>query len=181
MHCKDWEERVALHVGGDLPAADQAAVERHLAGCGGCQVLWSGMKESLELLRVAHAEPLPPECYTAVRGRVMAELAAGLRVWGPTGWRWAAGLAAVATVVWVALAFWPEHRVPPLPQLAAAVPPAVAIPKAPEVHQAPAPLVVRAARVSKRYPPARTQVPRQPLLVRLVTGDPNIVLYWIAD
>ncbi|HXB72571.1 MAG TPA: zf-HC2 domain-containing protein [Candidatus Acidoferrales bacterium] len=170
MHCKDWEERIALHVGGDLPAAERSAVERHLAECGGCQVLWSGMKESLELLHGAHAEPLPPAAYTAVRGRVMAELAAGRRVW----WRWAGGLAAAAAIViMVALAVWPEPRVAPLPRIALAIPPA------PELHLTLAPHAFRAAplsraaRVSKRSP--------QPLLVRLITDDPNIVIYWIAD
>lgn len=170
MHCKDWEERVALHVGGDLPAAELAAVERHLAECAACQVLWSGMKEGLELLQGAHAEPLPPASYTAVRGRVMAELAAGRAWWW---WRRAGGLAAAAVVMLVALAVWPEPRVQPLPRLA------LAKPTAPEIHltQAPplfraAPLI-RAARVGKRS--------AQPLLVRLVTEDPNIVIYWIAD
>src|SRR4029077_15321220 len=120
MHCKDWEERVALHVGGDLPAAESAAVERHLAGCSGCQVLWSGMKEGLELLHGAHAEPLPPAAYTAVRGRVLAKLADGRRAGG----RWAAGLAAAAVMVLVALAVWPVRRVEPLPSVVLRVPPA---------------------------------------------------------
>ena len=80
MHCRDWEERLALHVGGDLPAAKAAEVERHLAECGPCQGFWSGMKESLELLEEIHAEPLVPACYTAVRGRVMAEIQSR-RVW----------------------------------------------------------------------------------------------------
>ena len=178
MHCKDWEERVALHVGGDLPAAEASAVERHLAGCSGCQVLWSGMKESLELLHRAHAEPLPPATYTAVRGRVMAELVDTRRVW----WRWAAGLAAAVVVILVALAVWPERPVPPLPRLAMAVPAAPPVIRtAPEIFRA-APEIFRAARVSKRSaPPQPKPVPRQPLLVRLVTDDPNIVIYWIAD
>jgi len=161
MHCKDWEERLALHVGGDLPADESSAVERHLAVCSGCQVLWSGMKQSLELLQGAHAEPLPPASYTAVRGRVLAELAAGRRTW----WRWAAALAALAALLLV----WPERRVPPLPPVALAHPPR------PPLYQ---PSHGRKGVVPGHRP---KPVLRQPLLVRLVTDDPDIVIYWIAD
>ena len=176
MHCKDWEERIALHVGGDLPAAESSAVERHLGECSGCQVLWSGMKESLELLHRAHAEPLPPASYTAVRGRVMAELAAGRRVW----WRWAAGLAAAVVVMLVALAVWQERPVPPLPRLAMAVPaaPPLAYARGSERSHDSQPSHDRKGVVPTHRSPT---VPRRPLLVRLVTDDPNIVIYWIAD
>src|SRR5437899_3272079 len=75
MNCRDWEERIALHVGGDLTAEEVPGVERHLAECAGCRELWSGMKESLELLRGLHTEPLTPGCFTTVRGRVAADLA----------------------------------------------------------------------------------------------------------
>jgi hypothetical protein len=175
MHCKDWEERVALHVGGDLPAAERSAVERHLAECGGCQVLWSGMKESLDLLQGAHAELLPPAAYTAVRGRVLAVLGERRRVW----WQWAAGLAAAAAVMLVALAVWSEPRVQPLPQMAMAIPPAPPLAHARGSERSDA---------SQRSHDRKGVVPagpkpalRQPLLVRLVTDDPNIVIYWIAD
>jgi anti-sigma factor RsiW len=173
MQCKDWEERVALHVGGDLASDDASAVERHLAGCAGCQVLWSGMRESLELLHGAHVEALPSAAYTAVRGRVMAELAAGQRVW----WRWVAGLAAVAAVMLGALAVWPERAIKPLPRVVLAVPPVfqTAQAKSGTDPQTGPPAPPR--QWGKRAAPA----PRQPLLVRLVTDDPNIVIYWIAD
>lgn len=178
MHCKDWEERVALHVGGDLAAADAAGVERHLAECAGCQVFWSGMKESLELLHGAHAEALAPGIYTAVRGRVLGDLQAELasrKVW----WRsqWVYGLAA-AVVMAVGLASWPRPKVeiPPL-RVVAVIPPA------------PAAQVLRAVQgrslPHKRRVAAAEQIgnppPRQPLMVRLVTDDPNVVIYWIAD
>ena len=168
MHCKEWEERVALHVGGDLPADEASALEVHLAGCLGCQVLWSGMRESLDLLRGAHSEPLPAAAYTAVRGRVMAELAAGRWIW----WRWAAALAAAAVVMLVALAVWPERRVEPLPRVALAVPPG---PELPHTAQAKPPVPPRRGHAKP------SALPRQPLLVRLVTDDPNIVIYWIAE
>jgi hypothetical protein len=54
MNCTAWEERIALHAGGDLPAGEAVEVERHLGECAGCQVLWSGLRESLDTLRAAH-------------------------------------------------------------------------------------------------------------------------------
>ncbi|MGA9626465.1 MAG: zf-HC2 domain-containing protein, partial [Bryobacteraceae bacterium] len=74
MNSSDWEERVALHAGGDLPPAEAAEVERHLRECAACQVLASGLKQSLALLKEAHNEPLAPAHFSAVRARVMAEL-----------------------------------------------------------------------------------------------------------
>ena len=74
MNSSDWEERVALHAGGDLPPAEAAEVERHLRECAACQVLASGLKQSLALLKEAHNEPLAPAHFSAVRARVVAEL-----------------------------------------------------------------------------------------------------------
>jgi len=175
MHCLDWEERVALHVGGDLPAAEAAPVEQHLAGCADCQVFWSGMKESLELIQGAHAEVLPQASYTAVRARVLAELD-GRRAWWRGGWFY--GAAAVALALLVVLAVWPGLRVKPLPRMAVAGPPApvVVTPVAARREAA----TNRGRR--KRTPRQPQQLePRRPLLVRLVTNDPNVVIYWIAE
>ena len=51
MNCLDWEERIALYAGGDLTGAEAAEVERHVADCAGCQVFWSGLRETLAELR----------------------------------------------------------------------------------------------------------------------------------
>ena len=76
MNCVEWEARVALHAGGDLAGAEAAEVERHLGECSACQVLWSGVRESLAVLQAAHAELPAAAHFTAVRARVMAELEA---------------------------------------------------------------------------------------------------------
>jgi len=178
MDCRDWEGRIALHVGGDLAADEAAAVERHLAECAECRVMYSGMKESLELLQRLHAEPLAPGCFTAVRGRVTAELARR-RAW----WRrqWVAGLAAVVVLLAVALASWPGRRVESPPgrkvQVAQTPPPSPPLPTSVVVR-----VPVLEHRI-KRLPPHEKAAAavRQPLLVRLVTDDPNVVIYWIAD
>ncbi len=37
MRCEQWEERIALHAGGDVTGGDAAQVERHLAECAPCR------------------------------------------------------------------------------------------------------------------------------------------------
>ena len=74
MNCRLWEERIALYQGGDLPAGQMAEVERHLADCAGCQLLASGLKEALEVLRASHADVPADAYFTAVRARVLAEV-----------------------------------------------------------------------------------------------------------
>ena len=177
MHCKDWEERVALHAGGDLAGADAAGVERHLAECAACRMLWSGIKQSLELLQGAHAEAEAPGIYTAVRGRVLAKLEARRMPWWRRGWVVGFAAAAVAVIL-MALASWPVRRVGPLPpRVAAIIPPAPAAQALRAVLARPLPHKRRVVAAEQAGNPQ----PSQPLMVRLVTDDPNIVIYWIAD
>jgi anti-sigma factor RsiW len=175
MNCSDWEERVALHAGGDLPPAEAAEVERHLRECAACQVLASGFEQSLALLREAHNEPLAPAHFSAVRARVVAELEQKRRpLWA---WAWSFGLAAAAVALLVTLALrpgrTPERRAPVVavnhPPVVVAHEPAVATPPHPRVAR-------RAAR------PIVPDAPDpEPLIVKLQTDDPNVVIYWIAD
>jgi anti-sigma factor RsiW len=74
MNCVDWEERIALYAGGDLAPAEAQAVERHVAECAGCQMLLSGLRQSLALVREVHSEPVEAAHFAAVRARVLAEL-----------------------------------------------------------------------------------------------------------
>jgi predicted anti-sigma-YlaC factor YlaD len=180
MHCKDWEERVALHAGGDLVAnpAEAAGVERHLAGCAECRVLSAGMKESLETLQGAHAEAVAPGVYTAVRGRVLGALKAeaGRMAWWRRGW--VLGLAAAVVITVLGLASWPGRRVETLtPRVVAVIPLAPAAQALRPVRPGSRPHKRRAATTEQVRDPA----PSQPLMVRLVTDDPNVIIYWIAD
>jgi anti-sigma factor RsiW len=175
MNCSDWEERIALHAGGDLPSAEAAAVERHLRECAGCQVLASGLKQSLAWLKEAHHEPLAPAHFSTVRARVMAELEQKRRpLWA---WAWSFGLAAAAVALLVTLALrpgrTPERRAPVVavnhPPVVVALEPAVA----PPPHRRVARRVVRPIVPDAPDP--------EPLIVKLQTDDPNVVIYWIAD
>jgi hypothetical protein len=168
MNCRDWEERVALYAGGDLEPAGAAAVEKHLAGCSGCQVFASGMRQSVELLRESRGD-LPAEAaFTAVRARVLGRIAARRR------WGWAAALAGIATAAaCVALMLQVERRpVPKPPALIARVP------------RAPGEAFLIPRRIEPR-PVYRAKTVRakttSPVLIRMVSNDPDVVIYWIAE
>ncbi len=163
MNCVEWETRVALHAGGDLTGAEAAAVERHLGECPACQVLWSGVRESLAVLQAAHAELPAAADFTAVRSRVRAELERGARPWGRLAW--ISGVAAAAVLLLLAL--WPARvAVPEAPRMMARIPPAPGV-GAPVRQAAAARAVHRSGRA--------------PLTVKWQTADPKIVIYWIAD
>lgn len=161
MNCLDWQERIAA---GDT-------VAEHLAGCPECREFAA----ALEILREAHHDPLPEAHYETVRARVMERLETGRRRWAPL---WAGALAAAAILV-VAMLVIPRSRTsvpvrPPVPAVQPPIAKAVEPPFAavPEV----APRVVRKHQIRKRPQPAT-----EPLVVKLVTDDPDIVIYWIAD
>ena len=178
MNCVEWEERVALHAGGDLADGEGAGVERHIAECPGCQMLWSGLREDLAALKTAHAEVPAAAHFAAVRSRVIAELERQARPW----WKlnWTHGFAAAIAVLVALLAIWPRGGSVPAPRVAMRVP---APPPFATVTERRSPVErgstlphgrgsVIASAVRKR---------REPVTVKLQTTDPNIVIYWIAD
>jgi anti-sigma factor RsiW len=161
----EWEERVALYVGGDVDGAAVAEIERHLAECAGCRAFAAELRESLELLRAAHAEEIPAACYTAVRARVMARLERPRR---KRAWVYAAA-AALLLAAGIGLRR-PERQVGQVQDLPRPV--AVsrqAIPAIlPRAGQGPAP---------RRLRPKK----KETILVKIETGNPDVVIYWIAE
>ena len=119
-----------------------------------------------EILRSAHAEPIDPAHYTAVRARVLAEIERSRAPWRRLAW-----ISGVGALLAIAAVFLTLPR-PSLPELR---PVAIAIPRAPEPPVTrPQPALTAAAK-----PKVRPR--REPLTIKLQTSDPNIVIYWIAD
>jgi hypothetical protein len=177
MNCRDWEERIA----GDL---DDAAAEAHIAECPGCQVFASGLRQTLAELRSAHAEEIAPAHYAAVRARVMAELRPRRR-WG---WIWAA--AGVAAAVFIAVSVESRMKVQELPVVAVrvAVPPS----PLPDGRGSGGGLSAESGRGSlsavsengarrERVKAPRRRAPREEIVMKIETGDPDVVIYWIAE
>lgn len=177
MNCAGWEERIALYEGGDLAPDESAEVERHLAACAGCQVFASGIRESLALLREAHAEPLDDAACAAVRARVLSELERR------PARRWWLALAAVCLAVLMVAVF--TIRTGPVRRETVASrtapPPRIEIPK--PVEAAPPAVVVRVHHRRPRRQPGMEaeKAEDKPVVVKMVTDDPDIVIYWITD
>jgi hypothetical protein len=163
MNCQEWEERIALYAAGDAGAADAAETERHIAGCAGCQVFWSGMKQSLEWLREEHREPIAPAHYAAVRARVMAQLERGRALWWRQVWVYGLGIAAALVMV-MALRLHVES-----PRVAIVMPAAV-------VKSA-----ADAGRGAGSRPGVLPHRQAETILVKLETDNPDVVIYWIAE
>lgn len=220
MTCEAYEPLIALHVEGDLTAAEVAEVERHLDGCAACRAFAAEMEASQRALREHGPVTADPGVLAAVRASVLAEIehdrAAPARPWWEVSTRQLALAASLVLVVGAALLLLrrdPLGRLEPLPGPAPeapaprtrAEPPAVvAGAPAPEpVPELPAEPVVTASAPLVRAEPAspavesappppaapgpplvrpaiRTPDP-EPMVIKLVSDDPDLVIYWLVD
>jgi hypothetical protein len=169
MNCTEWEERIALCAGEDLDAPGAAAVERHLRECPGCQLFASGLAESLECVKAAHAGDIAAGHYTALRARVLAAVGRERqRQW--RGWAYAAAAAIAAAAVLLAAPRWkvPELRSPSVQ---------ISPPAGWATIAAPHPL--------RTHPPSAGRSParqrREQVLVKVETDNPDVVILWIAE
>jgi hypothetical protein len=167
MNCRECQERIMLD-------AANAEVERHLETCAECREFRASLHEVLGLLEETHDQALGDSQLAPVRDRVRARIASERRSWRPV-WAGGAAAAAVFLMLWVGKRHErpaTEHERPiasalPIAPRPAAVPAAVPKPK----------LRARVHRVRKVPPPP----PAEPLTVKLITDDPNVVIYWIID
>ena len=183
MNCSEWEEKVALYAGGDLTAGEAAVVERHVGECASCQLLLSGLRQSLTLFREGHAEEVDAAHYAAVRSRVLAELGGGRTPW----WRWTWVGAAVAAVLLMVVAV---RQKPPKTRGQTERSPVVAVARPENVPSVPGFSPAAAAPVRRRVhrkpaPPKQivvnTELPADPLVVKLITNDPDVIIYWVTE
>ena len=164
MTCREQEERIGLWVGGDLPDEDAAQIEAHMGVCEVCRALGEEMRACRAVLAELREAPA-----MSVRAEVMERLARRRRMWiwgRPAAAALAASLAGIA--VWLQGL---DTRIPPqpaAPAVRASVPP-----KALELSPRPR-SIPRAP--SRRPPPAEAE---ETFTVKLVTEDPDIVIYWL--
>ena len=129
-----------------------AGLEDHLAGCAACQGLWSELAANRDALRAMGSEALPA-------------VPISIRPAYPW-WKWSSAAAAVLIMLG---ATWWATRPPKAPQITSVNVTVTGIvqPPAPAVAKAPVPMV----------PVAN----REPLKIKMLTADPDVVIYWLID
>lgn len=165
MSCADWEIEIARE-------SEAGELRDHLKECDGCRRFAAELAANRNALQRL---PVDAATLTLVRNRVMAELTA-TRPRG-MGWIWtaaaAAGLAALAASLSL---FRYANPAPPRPIIFAKT----IFAKTPSlVHPAPAQPVAEHRQVTRhRHAPL---VAGEPLVIKMLTNDPNVIIIWIAD
>jgi len=173
MSCRKYQKMTALHVAGDLPEAKVPRLEEHLGGCPACRSLAEELRLSQSALEALRGEPVDEAALEQVRQRVLARIAWEEQPARRFGWVYAlaAGLAVVAVGALWNVAYRPA---PHAPQLASAAP--VRWGKSPDLpNDKTGVLSHRPPRVKRPAPAA------EPLLVKLITDDPEVIIYWLIE
>ena len=202
MTCASYEPLIALYVENDLPVRETAGIEAHLAGCATCRAFAAALSLNQRALRELGQEHPDPQALAVVRQRVRTALESPVE---PRTARFAPVWAIAAAAGVAVLAFLLQQRTdggPAAPPVAPTVVHAPAVPRTtppvrplatpssgpitPRPAEASAP---RTARTGSRgtptrrvaVPAARSLSPQPDLLIKLVTSDPDIVIYWLVE
>ena len=167
MSCSAFEPLIALYAGRDLDRRDNTRVEEHLAACPDCRELLEDLQASQAALKDLGSDAVDAALLTAVRSGVLAGIGDRRR----TVWPWIAALAAAAAVLMVAPRK-PVTEPAPLP-----APVAQTARVFERQAEPPAPPATRRRRVAKRAPAPEVE----PLVVKMLTDDPDIVIIWLVD
>ncbi len=162
MTCVDRELQIALNASGELSAVDIAELEAHLHGCARCRQVQVELAE----LHSGLAGLLEVDSSLAREARLGAMR---LLRWRRAS-RWAA-LGAVAAALLLAIPIRTTMMIAPPP------------PAAPKVAYAVPDLTVRPIKPQvKRVIARRESKPKaEPMLVKIFTDDPDVVILWITD
>jgi len=175
MSCPKFELLIALYVENDLAEAEARAVESHLAACESCHEFAVEMRASQAMLKALRNEYVEASVFEEVRANVLSGR--------PGAWLWQAWprYAIAAGLVIALLAGWlvrrqTDHAFVAVQPLHAVLPSPPAQPLVQPHHPN-----VLAARVRRR---PRREAPRfksEPLVVKMITDDPQVVIYWLVD
>lgn len=200
MNCARWQPLVALYVGDDLDRSRTTRFERHLAVCPSCRNLEHVLRRDLRVLRDLDSAAMNGLELGSVRGAVMAEVENRQKrspVFPQP--RLLSALALVVVVVALALVMRPStepdaprtvsREIPgPAPGLATVAEPQDApLPQptpesVPSVPNTADPRLAR-AETSPSGPSTSSpsSAPVEPMTIKILTDDPEVVIYWIVD
>lgn len=206
MSCRRFRPLVALWVGGDLAPRRAGRVEAHVARCEACRMLAERLRSDHADLAALGNETPDRTVLELVRQRVLASLrvipggaAPGRTLsWFPTfGWKGAVVAVLLAAAAVVLLTVGRPIPGPEVPSVGAVRPtahpaPVASTPLSPQqTTTGPSASERRVASgVSAEHPRQRlpaSPVPRgdreaaaQPLVIKIVTDDPDVVIYWLV-
>ncbi len=185
MRCRDRENDIALYVESDLVVSRSRELEMHLDSCGVCRTLVQDLRATQRLFKGLRQETVTDAALAQLRMSVTSRVERRqVRVpWG----RWIYAVAGSAFVLLLGLAVASLHR-PVVVKHAVetgALPPVAAPPlfkvenKNDEVPHAAG--ESRRRRQGGRHSETLVEPPLKQVTVKLLTDDPNIVIYWLVD
>ena len=184
MNCAKYEPLIALYVENDLAEAEAHLLESHLGRCDECREFAENMRESQAALKSLRLDSVEDVTLAEIRLSVMEEIS---KKSPAPAWR---GYAIAAMLVIGLVAGW-LWRVRTTgfdgPQIASSVipppPPHEAL-MFPAVRHTPRVPSLKKYRLATPVPPAThpaAVAKSEPLLVKLITDDPQVVIYWLVD
>lgn len=167
MTCREYEPLIALYVEGDLSDRD---VEQHLSRCPACRELLEDLRASQASLK--ELTSVDPAFLSAVRSEVLGKIE------NPRLRRWPLVLAsAIAAALILTIPVVPRK-----PASSGGGADSLVPGRPPSRTAAIAQATPRAKRIRPRRRPRITpSAPAEPLVVKMLTDDPNIVIIWLVD
>jgi anti-sigma factor RsiW len=189
MNCNYFEKLIALDVEGDLPSHQAVGVSQHLRTCPHCREFAEKLQASQTLLKeLAHEAP-DEAALQQVRLGVLSRVPTEATPAGFPVWRFALGAALVTMLAFAGIRLKRPAPAPPL-QVNALMPPPEAMRV---IRQAATPAPTSPGRNPEKARVATARKPfsgalrasakqrPEPLMVKLFTDNPNVVIYWQVD
>lgn len=171
MNCKTYQREIALWVGNDLSSRRARRLEHHLQNCAACRDYADSFRRHQNNIRKTAAEPLDTELGVGLLEAALSQIQAAPRprprFRPPVLVKAAAMAAAVAAILF---AIWVFH------QPGVNAPPKLAVPPV-AANTAPRPIA------PSQEPPVRIpQIHKKnPVVMKLLTDDPNVVFVMLSD
>ncbi len=189
MNCADFERLIALDAEGDLPKQMAANVSAHLRTCRQCQEFAVKLETSQTLLKELGQEAPDEATLQEVRRAVLNRLPSEPDSKSFPVWRLAFGAAVVAILILTVPALRRPSRTPS-PGIIAKTQVQLtgeAMRQSPALPPRASAQGSKGARVVKPRKPlsgplyARAKRQPEPLMVKLLTDNPKVVIYWQID